>query len=550
MKFLKLIFILGVSTTCAIASNVLTLVPTHTNGFERNFNPFDSAVGSFYATDFIYEPLWIFNVWHPDKNFPRLAERVEIAPDFTSVTYQLRQGVKWSDGAPFTADDVVFTAEYARQHPDFNVNIDWFDPSRQSGLVTRVTKRGPYTVTFDIAQPNALAHQSLGRLYPLPKHIFETVDDPIAYANTNPVGTGPFTEVTTFRTTHFKLCRNPNYYQNDQLAVDCLRFPHYAGNQQLWAAARLGKIDWMGKGLNNPEEQFTSLQETNKVWLAPGANTVVQMNTTKPPLNDATFRQALSIAINRQHLLEEDTFGLTSPTVWPVATGPLYASWYNRAELGPYQSLMQYNPGVAAAKLDQAGYVDQNGDGWRDLPDGTPFTIGLAVPSGWTDWFNSVLTMVENFRAINIDSKVEGMDEQKWFERIPTGEFDMYMMWTNPGITPWKIYNELFDTSGMQPGNLTNQAMHQFSSPEAVDLLNNFTQTGDPVEQRRIMANIQKIVAENMPVLSLFANPIWYEYSTRRFTGWVTEDNPYVRPQVHKGVPERLIHVLNLKPVN
>jgi peptide/nickel transport system substrate-binding protein len=56
-------------------------------------------------------------------------------------------------------------------------------------------------------------------------------------------------------------------------------------------------------------------------------------------------------------------------------------------------------------------------------------------------------------------------------------------------------------------------------------------------------------VAENVPVVSLFANPIWYEYSTRRFTGWVTEENPFVRPQVHDGTRERVLHALALKPI-
>jgi peptide/nickel transport system substrate-binding protein len=532
-----------------MASNDLTLIPTHTNGFERNFNPFDATVGSFYAMDFVYEPLWVFNVWNPDNDFPRLAESVELGSDYLSVTYTLRDGVLWSDGKRFTSADVLFTAEYAKQYPDYNINFSWYDPATDSGLVTNVVALDSKTIRFDLNAPNAMAHQTLGRLYPLPKHIFESVEDPIAFENTNPVGTGPFTEVVAFRTTHFKMCRNPYYYQSSQLKVDCLKYPHYSGNEQLWAAARRGKIDWMGEGINAPGPQYSDHLPTNKVWLAPGAATVMQLNTTKAPLDNTQFRQALSMAIDRTELLEVDTFGLTSPMTWPVATGPLYKSWYNESELGQYKNLMEYNPGAAQQQLDAAGFSDTNGDGWRDMPNGEEFTIGIAVPSGWTDWFNSVLTIADNFRAVGINAKIEGMDEQKWFERMPTGDFDIYMMWTSPGITPWKIYNELFNAAAMVPGRLDGQAMHQFRSDEVVDWLAEFTQTDDPLKQRQLMWNVQKVVAENMPVISLFANPVWYQYSTRKFTGWVTEDNPYVRPQVHKGVPERLIHVLNLRPI-
>ena len=548
MKITTCLIGLSLAASCAIASNDLSIIPTQTNGFERNFNPFDTTVGTFYATDFIYEPLWIFNVWHPDNNFPRLAESVSIAPDYRSVTYKLREGVKWSDGETFDADDVVFTVRYARQHPDYPINIDLFDPVKDNGMVNDIEKLDDYRVRFTLVQPNALAHQAIGGLYPLPEHIFSNVDDPVNYPNLTPVGTGPFTEVDTFRTTYFKLCQNPNYYQAERVKIDCLRFPQYSGNEQLWAAARRGKIDWMGQGINQPGEQYTDHLPTNKVWLAPGANTNVQINTTRPPMNDARFRQALSMSLDRDKMLSEDTFGLTSPTPWPVGTGPGYTAWYDAQALQPFERLMQYNPGEAAALLDQAGYRDTNSNGWRELPDGTEISIGVAVPSGWTDWFNVVLTMVDNFRAIGINAHVEGMDEQKWFERIPTGDFDLYMMWTNPGITPWKIYNELFDPKAMSPGQLQDQAMHQFRSVEIEQWLQAFTQTNDPIEQRRLITQIQTVVAEQVPVLSLFANPIWYEYSDKDFVGWVTEDNPYVRPQVHRGVPERLIHVLNLKP--
>ncbi len=546
----RAIFSLFLCASFSCFAHDLSLIPTQTNGFERNFNPFDPAIGIFYATDFIYEPLWIFNVWHPENDYPRLAHKVESSPDFLSFTYYLREGIKWSDGETFNADDVVFTVDYARRHPEYPINIDLYRQETNSGLVETVHKIDDYTVTFILHQPNTLAHQSIGALYPLPEHVFSSVEDPQNFQNQNPVGTGPFTQIEGFRTTSFKLCRNPHYYQAAQLHIDCLKFPLYSGNERLWAAARIGKIDWMGQGINQPHEQFTKHRETNQVWLAPGANTNVQINTSRAPLNDLNLRQALSMSLDREQMMNVDTFGLTSPTPWPVATGPGYASWYDESALEPYRYLMEYNPQKAISLLQNNGYIDTDGDGWRETPDGEIIDIGIAVPSGWIDWFNVVITMVKNFRAVGINAHVEGMDEQKWFERITTGEFDMYMMYTNPGITPWKIYSEMFDPTAMVKGQVSGQAMHQLRSKEIENWLSEFTRTGNAFQQRQIMTNIQVTVAENLPVFSLFANPIWYEYSTKNFTGWVTKENPYVRPQVHRGIPERLIHLLNLRPVD
>lgn len=90
--------------------------------------------------------------------------------------------------------------------------------------------------------------------------------------------------------------------------------------------------------------------------------------------------------------------------------------------------------------------------------------------------------------------------------------------------------------------------MHMHRDTRIEAWLNDFALSSSLEEQQKIMTKIQIQVAETLPVIGLFANPSWYQYNDEKFVGWVTEDNPYVRPMVHKGTPERLIHVLNLRP--
>ena len=95
----------------------------------------------------------------------------------------------------------------------------------------------------------------------------------------------------------------------------------------------------------------------------------------------------------------------------------------------------------------------------------------------------------------------------------------------------------------------TRQAASHYSNPELDKLLDSFYQTSDEAEQHKIMDQVQMIVGRDLPYVAVFNNPLWYEYSTKRFTGWFNADNPVARPVVYGGVPERVLHLLALRPV-
>jgi len=524
----------------------LTLITKLVDAHVRNFNPYNDAVGQYYARDFMYETLWIPNIMHPDKPIPVLATSYEVAKDLKSVTFNLREGVKWSDGEAFTADDVVFTVELAKRFPAYNVQgVLWYDKDSDEGNIVSVEKLNKHQVRINLQKANGLAYLGLGAMYPLPEHIWKDIKDPKNFRNENPVATGPFINVKRFTPSIIKVCRNENYWQEAKPYLDCLKFPQYSGNEQALAAAAKGKVDWLGVGLSDTKS-YSSKSKDNKFWLSAGGNTNLQLNTTKAPFNNLEFRKAMSMAINRTDLVEFATFGLTTPTKYPIGTGEFYKSWYNEASLAKYEYLMEYNPKAAKKILDDAGIKDIDGDGWRENADGTPISFKISVPSGWTDWVNSVMQISENLQDIGINARAHTPDENAWFDAVPTGDFDAYIMWTHSNVVPWGTYNDLFNPKDMNPPKLSFQAMHQMRLPELTAELAKFTQTVDLAEQKELIGNVHEIVAQNLPVISLFANPEWYEYSTRNIAGWVTAENQYVRPMVHGGTPERWFHVLQL----
>ncbi len=534
--------------TAAQAEVILRLLPYHTDAMVENYNPNNPTGPQQRVRDFAYEPLWIDNIWHPDEDAPGLATSFDIADDLMSVTYHLRD-TTWSDGEPFTADDVVFTVEYAKAHPDYPMGIDVYSAEAGTGNVVSAEKIDDHTVKFTLHEPDSLARYGLAGIYPLPEHIWSKVDDPKNFANVDLVATGPWTKPRNFSRNGFELCRNELSHYNDQNKIDCLSFPQMNGNEQTVAALSAGELDWLGDGLTDPEITFKPQSEFNNYWLPAGSDVNLQLNTTKAPFNNLEFRKAISVAIDRDTLVDISTFGLTTHTIYPIGTGEMYNTWYEPAALEPYTWLMEYNPDKAKELLDAAGFVDQDGDGWRDNPDGTPISFGISMPSGWTDWVNTGQTVAENLQDVGVNASLKTMDEGAWFDAVPQGNFDVYVMWTNGGPTPFQQYYPMFNPRQMVPGQIDFQAMHQLEIPGIEDALKRFRATADHAAQQAALTEVHKLVAENVPVVSLFANPTWYEYSTRRFTGWVTEQDQRYRPQVHDGTRERVLHALSLQPI-
>ena len=170
-------------SSAAHAEVIIRMAPVHTDAMVENYNPYNLAGPHAYVQDFAYEPLWIDNVWHPDHYFPALATSYELGADLKSVTYHLQEGVKWSDGEPFSAADVVFTFNYARAHRDFPIGYDIDAADKDTGSITDAVAVDDHTVRFDLRQADSLARLNIGPVFPLPELIWKDIADPLNYAN-------------------------------------------------------------------------------------------------------------------------------------------------------------------------------------------------------------------------------------------------------------------------------------------------------------------------------------------------------------------------------
>jgi len=530
----------------AYAQSVLTVSSEQTTTYVRNFNPFGQTNVRATTRDFIYEPLVVFNRLKGNEPNFRLAESYELADDLKSITFTLRDGLKWSDGGPLTADDVIFTYDYLKTFPA----LDFISVSALMESVEKVDDR---TVRFNLINPNSLIANTIVGMPIVPEHIWKDVADPVTFANENPVGSGPMTEITRFTPNVYEQCRNPNYWDADNLHVDCMRMPQLADNPQVLAALADGTLDWATSFVPDIDNTFVAKDpEHNKYWFTPSSLVSYTVNletadaNNHKAFNDVNFRRALSMLIDRQTIVDIAGYGYPLINEDPSMLGELYKAFANPAVATEYGKYGKFDPDAATALLDEAGYKDANGDGFRDNPDGTPVTLDIEVPNGWTDWIDAVQITLESLQAAGLNAKLSTPEEAVWASDLIEAKYTMSLNALASAAAPYFPYIRSFNPADFGKSRFSAQ---RWTDPEVMDMLGKYTQAKDPAERKSLMDAIQLKVAAAMPVIPVYNSPSFYQYSTKRFTGWANADDPKFSPVVSNANPARLLQLLDLEPV-
>ena len=365
----------GGATTGAAATSGVVNMATLIQAFVRNFNPFtNNPLVPTVAG--IHEPLMIYNAIKGEL-VPWLADKYEFSPDNKTLTFTLHNGVKWSDGQPFTAKDVVFTFNLFKNNSGLQGSA--LQAMGQGGYIDSVTAQGDNTVVFTFKQVNTPGLYDIIQQNIVPEHIWKDVSDPVKFANENPVGTGPFTQVTLFQPQVYQIDKNPNYWQADKLKVNGVRVAAYSSNEQEVVAMTQGKIDWAGTFIPNVQQALLSKDPTNlHYWYPPsGQTTLLELNTTRKPFDDPVVRKAFSMALDRKRMVTVALSGYSEPA---DVTGLGQSSWKvaDPSKLGDWTT---YNPDKANQMLDAAGYK-KGADGIRTTPDGKPMKFSLLMVNG------------------------------------------------------------------------------------------------------------------------------------------------------------------------
>lgn len=525
---------------------LVTISQDQRQTWERNFNPFLAEGTALWPTHCgIYEPLLIFNVL-TGETLPWLATAWEFSADGLSLTYTIREGVTWSDGTAFSANDVSFTFNTLKDNPDLpgqggaRFMLDTY--------VTAIEATSDTSVTFTFSEAFTPGLWDLGETMIAPQHVFSTIEDIVTYTNEEPVGTGPFTVIGIFESQYWELHANPNYWQEGKPLIKGFRFPAYPSNEAANLASLNGENDWFANFIPDIENAFVAKDPEHHHYFQPatGDEVMIYVNTTKAPFDNVNVRKAFSMAIDRANIVDLAMWNFTHPA---DATGLSdgYSTWKSAEAVAAGEAQMTLNFEEANRLLDEAGLA-RDGD-VRKLADGTELSYDINVVTGWSDWVQAVQIIAQNFEEIGVRLEVRPYDFPAWFERVQQGNFDISIGWSAGGPTPYNFYRgQMSSLTYNDIGTTSNENWHRFQNADADALLAQFAKSTDEAEQKDVINQLQMLFVEQFPAIPLFPGPQWGQYNDKRFTGFPNEENPYSILSTY-AYTERLLVMTTIEPV-
>ncbi len=524
------------SPPASAKNSVLNILPSPKGDFTNGFTPF-SGSALYGSQGMIYETLMFFNRMNGDVK-PWLAQSYEFSTDAKTVTFHLRSDVKWSDGQPFSADDVVFTLNDLKQYPAADINGLW-------QYIDQVQNPDKNTVVVTLKQPySPILWYLAGQTYIVSKHQYANAGDPSKFADNTPIGTGPFM-LKSFSPQLIDLKKNPNYWQPGKPEVSEIRYPSSKDNTTAELQLMRGTVDWSGLFAPNIGQNYVAKDPAHNQYWFPTRNIVMlYVNTAKAPFNQLAVRQAISYAIDRNKIYQVAENGyepVSGPTGLVLPT--------NKSSLNPAyaNATIPLDTTKSEQLLTTAGFT-KGGDGIYADKSGKKLSFKIDVVTGWTDWDTAVQIMASNLKAVGIDAKVNIVAFGAYFSALQTGTFDTAISWTNPGPTPFYLYNSLLNSTNSAPvGKSASSNFERWMDPNTDKLLNQYATTTDPTLQQQALNGLQQVMVEQLPSIPLVLGATWNEHSTRNFTGWPSAANAYASPAPFD-FPDAEVVVLNLKP--
>lgn len=489
------------------------------------------------------EPLWSVD-FATGKIIPGLAAGDPVYnDDFTQVSIPLREGVTWSDGEPFTSADVVFTVETIMSNSGFNANSYFVEN------VKSVSAPDDYTVSFELNQPNSRFHTTFldrwGSTWIMPKHIWESVEDPVNFEFNPFVGTGPYKlhsfDPSGFWTIWEKRAdwdKSPTGMMFGEPKPKYIVFQYFADEGSKILAQLTHQADVLGvssDGLQAVLQQCDTCRAYRRDWPYvvnnDPAETGITFNTAKAPYDNKDVRWALLLAIDIADYMgiAVDGTGALSPVHIPslsnypedfikpmipwleeftldIGNGETFKPFDVNAsqriveyakgrghevptdpeELGKLfgYGWYKYAPDVAEKLLLKNGFSKDSAGKWL-LPDGTPWKIAcLSGTAAVNHDFRNCAAAVQAWKRFGIDASQYPSEASGSLS--PTGDFDVSGSW--PAQEPWgagpDLYRVLnhYNSQYVKPlGDTTDGHPSRWSSPEMDAVIEKLRNT-DPTD--------------------------------------------------------------------
>jgi peptide/nickel transport system substrate-binding protein len=496
-------------------------------GSPDSLNPGNGLLTEAYT---LYELVYDtpININADGEYVPELATDWSVSDDGLTWTLTIRDDVTFHDGEPLTAEDVAYSLQLYKDTEDFP-----YLPSYAAYFDTIEAPDATHVV-LTTADPIGNFEANMVFIYVLPKHIWENVDDPVAFQNEEMIGSGPFKLAENSQGEFTRLAANEDYWKGAP-NVDEVVFQTYSNADARVTALSNGDVDAITEF---PATAIPALQNADNVEVhiadigAGGSLRDVFFNVVDPAacpegdgvcsghpaLRDKVVRQALSIAMDKQQLIDVATLGTGSlgVSLVPPGLGDFYVG-----EEADYA----FNVDEANRMLDEAGYEDTNGDGIREcLADQECETGDLTFRFNYADDIDTAAREADLIQGmweqVGVKIEIQGLDADTLTSVCcPSFDYDV-ILWgwgTDPDpafLLGVAICDEI--PTGFSETGYCSSAYDDLYSQQGVET--------DHATRVEMIQEMQRILVEDVPYIIPYYQKSVQAWRTDTFTGWLGDD--------------------------
>ena len=459
-----------------------------------------------------------------------VAESADVSEDGLTWTFTIRDGIQFHDGEPMTAEDVAFSVNLYKNNTDYiylnsyTTNFDTVEATDDS------------TVVITLLEPVPNMDYLLSYLYIVPEHVWaENADAPASteFENLEMIGTGPFRMIEYSLNEFVHLGANKEHFQNPP-KVDEVIFQTYESPDVLVQSLTSGQVDMITEMPATAVETLRADPNVELITGAPFAPSVADVIfnqadpencptdaggicTGHPALRDRSVRLALAHATDKQKLIDIVLLGFGTPGLTLIPDG--LGLWYN-------DTLVDYAYSVETANqiLDDAGYVDTDGDGVREMPDGSqPLNFRMHWPSDSIDAPRQAELLSEMWGEVGVTLELQAIDpDALTAECCPAFDFDIILWGWGSDPDPnllLSVYSTEEIPNGYNETGYSNPAYDELHAQQGTEL--------DPARRQEIVWEMQEIVFNDVVYIIPYYEQAIQAYRVDKFTGWIT-DQPKV----------------------
>lgn len=530
----------GTTSPASAGTQLSTLTIANESGelWSCDFNPYNAA-DNFLSFGAVYQSLEFIDTMDNAKVTPMLATGYAWSNGDKTLTFTVRSGIKWTDGSDFSAADVVYSFGMLKKYPSLDLNSVW-------SVLTSVKQQGADRVVFTFRQPSVPFFYYIADQVPIVSEgVWSKVADPETYADSQPVGTGPYV-VSRCSPQNIEYTKNTHYWQPGLPHIDVVNYPSFTSNYPANEELATGEAQWGSQFIPNIKAFYLSKSPSYHYWGPPLTNIYLFTNLTVAPLNDLAVRKAISFAIDRARVSAIGEEGINPPANQTGTVTPTFNSWFDGSLASKYG--YGYDPAKARKVLADAGF--KPGPGGVDVnARGQHLAFTVINIGGNSDWVSDLSIISSELKAVGISVTVQNLSSTTYESDLYAGRYQIaYGYEPAGGPTPYYELRDLLDSANTAPvGQLATSNFERYRSATADALFDQYASTTNLATQRRVIDQVEKLMLSEVPVVPVDEFPAQSQYDTAKFSGWATPSDPYAEPAAYN-LPDWGVQLANLRP--